>query len=401
MIRRALPVLATLTILFSAQPAGAVKSTRPSSAKPKLGPAAQFERPNANELLREAKELWHLKADYSGALAKFNAAVDADPEDNDIRLQRAGFLERLSSIVVPSDKAQFRARAQADFEQIAASDPDSLIAGIARDGLTRLTGESLIEVKRVACPEPATTARALANSLYGARRYAEAAVEYEKATIACPDDAAAWVDFADSYYVLENYGRAKELFVKALSVDPWNRDAHRFLSDTEVQLNNFERAVHHLVLAVVSDPTHEAGWSALRAYANAMEWTWNRVYGDRKGKSGNADGASWIAYEAAKADARSAHPEPKSALAIRRQAVKTVLRASKEPGPFWSMMTRAERADFLDEAIFMHMLDAELAAEYPAFREANAERLASYLETVILPEAPPTGLESGNSEQAH
>jgi tetratricopeptide (TPR) repeat protein len=399
MIRRVLPALAVLAILSAATPAGAMRSRRPSGAPPKLEPTATFERPDAKQLLREAKELWHVKAEYTGALAKFNEAVDAEPEDHDIRLQRARFLERLSVIVVPNDKAEFRARAQADLEHIAASDPDSLIGGVARDGLTRLTGESLIEVKRVTCPEPATKARALANSLYGARRYAEAAVEYEKATAGCPDDATAWVDFADSYYVLEDYERAKELFVKALSVDPWNRDAHRYLSDTEVQLKNLEDAVHHLVLAVVSDPTYEAGWSALRAYAAAMDWTWNRVYGDRKGKPGNADGASWVVYEAAKAKARDAHHGPGSALAIERKAVKAALQTAREtesgtalvPGPFWSMMARAERANFLDEAIFIHMLNAELAAEYPAFREENAERLASYLKTVILYEAPSPG----------
>jgi hypothetical protein len=49
------------------------------------------------------------------------------------------------------------------------------------------------------------------------------------------------------------------------------------------------------------------------------------------------------------------------------------------------MMARAERAGFLDEAIFIHMLDENSAAEYPAFRETHAERLVAYLETVILP----------------
>jgi tetratricopeptide (TPR) repeat protein len=146
----------------------------------------------------------------------------------------------------------------------------AVIAGIARDGLTRLTGESLIGVKRVACPEPAAKARALANSLYGAQRYAEAAVEYEKAAAACPNDAAAWVDFADSYYVMDDFQKARVLFLTALSVDPWNREAPRFLSDTEVQLRNLDGAVHHLALSVVSDPIYEAGWSALRAYAAAV-----------------------------------------------------------------------------------------------------------------------------------
>jgi tetratricopeptide (TPR) repeat protein len=392
MIRRTLPVLATLTLMFSAMPAAAMTSTQKSGSAMKLGPLASLERPDAKELLRQAKELWHVKEDYTGALAKFDAAVDADPNDNETRLQRGHFFETLSVIVVPNDKAKFEARAQIDYEHVAAADPDSLIAGIARDGLTRLAGDPLIDVKRVVCPEPATEAHALADSLYGAHRFADAAEEYEKATAGCPDDAAWWVDFADSYYVQEDYGRAKELFVKALSIDPWNREAHRFLSDTEAHLGNTGIAGHELVLAVVSDPIYEAAWSALKTYAAATGRKWNRVYGDRKAEPGNGDEASWVAYRATKAGARDAHPESASALEIEREAVKAALRmarqaevrTSKEPGPFWSMMARAEHAGFLDEAIFMHMLDAQLAAQYPEFRETNAEKLASYLETVIL-----------------
>jgi tetratricopeptide (TPR) repeat protein len=392
MIRRALPFLATLMMLLAPTQAGAMLSTRKSGAAPKLGPVGSFERPDAMALLREAKDLWHIEEDYTGALAKFNAAVDADPNDNRTRLERGYFFEILSTIVVANDKAKFAARAKLDYEHVAAADPDSLGAGLARDGLTRLAGESLIEVKRVACPESAIEAHARADALYGARRFADAAVEYERATAGCPDNAAWWVDFADSYYVLEDYEKAEELFVKALSVDPWNREAHRFLSDTEIQLKNGEAAVHQLVLAVASDPFYETGWSALRAYAAAMGRKWNRVYGNSKATAGNADAAAWVAYGAAKTNVRDAHPETASALEIEREAVKTALKtareteagASKGPGPFWSMMARAEDAGFLDEAIFIHMLDAELAAEYPAFREKHAERLASYLETVVL-----------------
>jgi tetratricopeptide (TPR) repeat protein len=387
-----LPILASVTLLFAATRVDAVNSTRKYGAPPMLGPAAIFERPNAKELLREAKELWHVQEDYTGALAKFNAAVDADPSDNDTRLQRGHFFEVLSAIVVPADKAKFEARAQLDYEHIAGADPDSLIAGMARDGLTRLAGEPLIKAKRVTCPETAAEAHERADALYGAQQFSDAAAEYEKATAACPADAAWWVDFADSYYVLEDFQKARVLFLTALSVDPWNREAHRFLSDTEVQLNHGEAAVHQLVLAVVSDPIYEAGWSALRTYASATGKKWNRVYGDRKTDSGNADAASWVAYATAKAKARGAHPGPDSALAIERDAVKAALKAAREteaggskgPGPFWSMMAHAEQAGFLDEAIFMHMLDAELAAEYPVFREQNAERLVSYLQKVIF-----------------
>jgi tetratricopeptide (TPR) repeat protein len=376
-----------------APPAGAVKSTPKTGPALKAGPEPTFESPNAKDLLREAKELWHVKEDFSGALAKFNAAIETDPKDLDVRLQRAHFFEALSIIVIPGDKSKFQARAQIDYEFIAADDPDSLIAGIARDGMTRLAGKPLIEVKPVTCSSAAMEAHVRANSFYGARRYADAVVEYEKATAACPENAAYWVDLADSHYLLEDYVTAKELFVKALSVDPWNREAHRFLADTEIRLQNGEAAVHELVLAVVSDPAYEAGWSALRAYATALGRTWHRVYGVKKADPGNTDGALWIAYGAVKANVLKADTKPASALAIEQEAVRTALQgarekqanATDEPGGFWSMMARAEHAGFLKEAILIHMLDASLAAEYPAFREKNADRLVAYLEKVVLP----------------
>jgi tetratricopeptide (TPR) repeat protein len=260
-----------------------------------------------------------------------------------------------------------------------------MIAGVARDGLTRLAGEPLIATKTVRCPAPAQNVHGRANALYGARRYAEAVQEYGRATAACPENSSWWVELADSYYELEDYERARTNFVKALSVDRWNREAHRYLSDTYVQLDDNESAVRELVLAVVSDPTYEAGWSALRAYGTAMGRKWSRVHGDRSTVPGNADGAGWIAYDAAKAAARRTLAGSASALAVEREAVRAALKAaSGGAGPFWSMLARAERGGFLDEAIFLHLLDAALGDEYPAFRETNAARLTSYLETVLL-----------------
>jgi len=380
-IRCTVPVLATFAWMLAATPADAVtaKPKRPAAVEV---PEPAFERPDAKTLLRQAKDLWLIKEDFSGALAKFNAAVAADPDDNDVRLQRAHFFEVLAQIVVVADRPKFEERARSDFGQIIASDPESMVAGVARDGLTRMAGEPLIETKVVTCPAPAVSAHARANALYGARRYADAVAEYKQAAAGCPDSSSAWVALADSYYELEDYEQAKTYFIKALSVDPWDRQAHRYLSDTHVRLGDNEEAVHQLVLAVVSDPTYEAGWSALRTYATAIGRAWNRVHGDKPGK---ADGGGWAAYAKAKASARRELGESASALAIEREAVKGALEKTSSAEPFWSMLTRAEQRGFLDEAIFFHLLDANLAAEYPAFREKNAGRLTAYLETAILP----------------
>ena len=64
-----------------------------------------------------------------------------------------------------------------------------------------------------------------------------------------------------------------------------------------------------------------------------------------------------------------------------KAALKT---SSSAPGPFWSMLARAEEGGYLDEAIFLHLLDAALAEEYPTYREKHGERLTSYVEALIL-----------------
>jgi tetratricopeptide (TPR) repeat protein len=375
-------VFATLGLILATTRADAVATaTKTTTTASMPGPQVQFVRPDRDELLRQAKDLWLIDENFTAALQKFNAAVEVDNAEGEARLQRAHFFEVLSHIVVASDRSKFEDRAREDFEQIVAADPESLVAGVARDGLTRLVGGPRIETKSTKCPAPATTQFAKAQALYGARRYEEAAAGYELATASCPDAADWWVALADTFYELEDYQQAKAHFVRALSVDRWNREAHRFLSDAYVQLGDDEAAVHQLVLAVVSDPTYEAGWSALRGYATAMGYTWKRVYGDRKPVAGNVESDAWTVYRSVKAKRRPGV----SALAIERKAVKAALEvAAGKRGPFWSMFERAEKAGFLDEAIFFHLLDDALAVEYPAFRERNAERLTSYLETVIL-----------------
>ena len=391
MFRHAFPIVVTSTLLLVPSPAGAFTVLPKPASAPTLGPTGELERPDPQSLVREAKALWYVENDYTGALAKFNAAVDADPKDNDVRLQRGYFFEVLSGIVVPNVRAAFRERAQDDYQRISDADPDSLVAGMARDGLARLAGEDFLEPKPVTCPETAIEVHAHGDMLYGARRFADAIGEYEKATAGCPQASAWWVDLADSHYVLGDFESAEALFGRALSIDPWNREAHRFLADTELQLGDREAAIHQLTLTVVSDPSYEAGWSALQIYATSMGRKWNRVYGGRTAEPPGVERASWIAYRSALASTPASHGG--SALAVERAAVRSALEVARQAAAsspagarsFWSMMSRAERAGFLDEAIFMHLLDAELAAEYPEFRKNNASRLASYLETILMP----------------
>jgi tetratricopeptide (TPR) repeat protein len=434
MLRYAVPVLAVFAMLAVATPAHA-KRAKKTEAAPSLPPPAKIETADAQELLREGNDLWHIKKDYNGALAKFNAAVDAAPKDTNVRLQRAIFFEIVSGIVIADERKKFQDLAHDDYLRVSQDDPDSVRAGVARDGLTRLSGKALIEAPRVSCSAEARAAHERGESLFGAEQFAEAAVEHEKAAAACPASADFMVSYADAYYLLEQYEKAKELFTKALTIDPWNRAGHRVLADTEAKLENGDAVIRQLELAVISDPVYEAAWSSLRKYATVMGRKWNRAYGtktvvtrgpDANGKqsvniavptpkksnspdSKDGDDMLWIGYGMTKASVlggstfdsdsagkpveRKLDPDKMSALEIERESVKSALQIAREveagsgdkPGPFWSMMARAEKGGYLDEAIFLHMLDAPLAAEYGAFREKNSERMVTYIDTLIVP----------------
>jgi tetratricopeptide (TPR) repeat protein len=439
MLQRTFPALLFLSMLGATLPGGAAE------------PAAKPEPPDAKELLRQANDLWHLKEDYNGALAAFNQAVDSAPKDTDIRVKRAYFFEVVSGVVKKEDRERFKDLARQDYQKVADDEPDSVRAGVARDGLTRLTGTTLLRPASVTCPTDAANAYQRAESLYSAHHLAEAVSQYEKATAGCPTAATYWVDFADAYYGMEQFEKAKELFRKGLDADPWSRSGHRYLADTEWRLKNVEETIHEAALAVVSDPVYEAAWASLRDYANASGRGWKRVFATKtevtatgsekdgdanititlpadesatakkpgvkvaKSKAGtqegiaSSDGTGWLVYGMSKALAltgtvieedasgkpveRKVDPKTLTTLELDRLAVHAALEAAREvttdpssqPGPFWAMMMRADKAGFLDEAILLHMLDEPLAKDYPAYREKNAAKLVEYLETMIVP----------------
>jgi tetratricopeptide (TPR) repeat protein len=411
--------------------AGAIALSSHAVAEERSTPVTSVppEPADAQGWIVRARDLWHGQRDYNGALRAYNRAVDAAPDDPKVRNERGLFFDQMRHIVPDEDEEKFAALAREDYSWVAEHAPNLVVGGVARDALTALDGSTLVQPKTVSCPDEAAKAHDRAESFFAKRQFSEAISEYEKATAACPDSATYWVNFADAYYGLAQYAKAKELFERALAADPWHRSGHRFLADTEGSLGNSEAGLHQAALAVVSDPMYEAGWAALRSFASSTNRDWRRVYSTKTvvevdpkdpknvnitipppvGKPDaqeSADSTAWVGYgmfqalalgegkvvdvdDAGKVVDRPIDLRALTALDVERMSVKSTLQTVRETkgpsGPFWGMMARADAAGYLDEAIFLHMLDRRLAAEYPAFRDKNGARLAEYLETVIVP----------------
>lgn len=391
-MRRAVCAWVLLLLPLCAHAAAPAAASPPAPAAPSpsasSSPAAS---PSAKELLRDALELWQTRQDYAGARVAFDRAVDAAPADTEIRFARAMFFETASSQGAEDERARFVAQAKEDYHFVARTSPDSRLGAAARDRLALLDDRRLFAGTDPACPAEAERAYRRAESLFGDSRFDEALTDFAAATTACPQAATYWIGYADAYFARGDYAQARELFRRALSADPWNREAHRYLADTESALGNRQDAARESALAVLSDPTSQAAWETLRDHSVGRSTAWNRVLPEAAGVARtDREGVAWRRYQAA-----CRAEENESAFAAQRRAVRSALETWRRlggrdldaPRTFWEMMSRAESAGYLDEAIFLHLMDAPLVADYLPYRDRQRTRLVAYIETLI---APPT-----------
>jgi hypothetical protein len=191
----------------------------------------------------------------------------------------------------------------------------------------------------------------------------------------------------------------------ALELDPWNRAAHRYLSDTEAKLGNTYAAWEHAMLAVLSDPNYQMAWMTLGERTTGGPAALRRVRADKPyiTEEGaltwftdwpDSDRQAWMGYGMA---LQTLDTAGKSHLEIERERVewaigprgKTPANASVAQPGFWDLMAEARSAGYLDEAIFVHLIDKPMADEYAAFRTKNRQRLVDYMKKMVSP--PPAG----------
>lgn len=375
-------------------------------APPAPVPAA----PSVDELLDKAMAALQRK-DYDAALQLYNQAVERDPDSLKARMGRIGFLERIQGAASTEEANRWIAETLREDLRVASRlDPDSREGGIARDSLAQLEGRKLFPDPPSSCSEEAAAAMGRAEQLLASRKLRESLPHYRKAAELCPGDPVYWIHYADAHFALGEFKEARPLFEKGLALAPWYAPGHRFLADNLARSGDGEAGYHEAVLAVLSDPTYEAGWATLKEFTVGLNGAWQRSYGEKPrvqakaggkpglniilpapGETKNPDDLAWMMYALAKSAAMLPEAPTKAPLERERQAVLTVLedqRERKERTPFWDMMDRAERAGFLEEAIYVHLLDEELLPGYLEFRDKSRDRLVRYVETVLAPLPP-------------
>lgn len=319
------------------------------------------------------------------------------------------------------------------YATVARQHPDTMEAALASDAAIQITGNRLLPEPSYDCGSDAVAAYAEAERRFDANDMDGALPAYERAVDLCPQNAMWWIHAGDAYFARGRYERAKVLYLQGLQLDPWNRSGHRFLSDTELHLGDPGRAYQSAVLAVVSDPTYEAGWQWLKQLTHSLGGQWNRMP-ETKPRIASEDGKPriiltsayenqrsltvWIAYGVARWSLAEAPPQdaPESVgpgkLSPREwQSLSPLEReryllacsldvygrmTSKDPAPravFWDTVDKAQQAGLTDEAIYIHLMDGELAPSYASYRAQNTSRLIDYVTRFIAPLPSPPGRE--------
>jgi len=312
--------------------------------------------------------------------------------------------------------------AERSFQEVIRTGSDTEDAAFARDSLREIRGARLFPDTLTGCSAESLEALDSAEEEFARGRFDASLPDYRRAVEGCPQSATMRVAFADAFYSRGDFRQAREEFRAAIERDPWNRAAWRYLSDTEQKLANSYAAWEAAMFAVLSDPLYEMGWVTLghniaggpaalgrvridKPYVNIEKGSpvIHMVIVEPRTNGTDVDGPLWSGYATMAALVFPDTPG-KSHLEIERARVNGVLetygRSVPDPATsrrgFWDLMADAEAAGFLDEAIYVHLMDNSMATEYAAFRTAHRERLVEFMKRMVAPpplprEAAPAG----------
>ena len=303
---------------------------------------------------------------------------------------------------------------------------DTMDGAVAMDFAAESSNARVLPPRTYDCSEAAQAVGRRAQELAEASRRNEARTLFAEALATCPANARWWIDAGDIELREGRLDEARRMIGRGLAIEPWDRDGHRYLSYVEKGLGNEDESWRQAVLAVVSDPTCETCWALLRKTTEARGGTFARQY-EKKPVARAAEGRldleldpvreisrskGWVAYAiglgtrelrlaslATPAEGKPLRCEKIdldwaswSPLERERWLVQTTLadyrpeadrRTAGRTPKTWPVIKSAVDEGYLDEAIFMQLLDAALVPEFVTYRAKHAERLVDHVTSFL------------------
>lgn len=279
-------------------------------------------------------------------------------------------------------------------------DPESPYIPLSQSILTEMTDPSLITEPVPECSEEAQAQHEEAELAFSRRDMDAAGTHYRRALSLCPEATSWWTFYGDVWFALGDFDRAREGYQESISLDPCYWPAHRFWADTLLKEGDLVGARDHTATAVACNPEYDIGWRFLEVITQEGDGAFRWVPIDKPGapehgadqasvvvaSEGPFSGAAGLVYQMSRATAAG---EGGSALEIERSAVERTLATlpggGEASGPLWLRLSEAQDAGYLDEAIFIFLLDEALLPEFLTYRAENLDRLSRYIAELLAP----------------
>jgi tetratricopeptide (TPR) repeat protein len=367
-------------------------------------------------------------------LDSYNAVLATDPNNVPMRAARCAYFADLTERA--GSKAEWqnlRRRALVDCNIVLKTATQGRQIANTIDTIRVLEWQFLFMPKQYACPENARQAATVAYSLFLGLKLTESLPQYRRAAEGCPENASGWVEYGNTYMLMGDLRQAERYILEGLKRDRWHRAANLFLSDLYRRQGQVDLAYKHSALAVISDPLYEFGWEQLRELTKASGREWRRVVNQRAvvavdGENPQINLALWTNFESPEfqfwfnlavieASEVKADVKPNVFLGIghdladtvrqRRQSETTnpnalindrdrvrknleiqrkrIAKDAKYRSVLTDVVEEALQKGYLDEAIFLNLIDWRLVPAYAEYREKHADRLLDYIASVLAP----------------
>jgi Flp pilus assembly protein TadD len=368
--------------------------------------AYQVKRAQAAELFNRGERL--------EALALLEELVKANPNDPEMLVALAACLiEHAATLKDPEAAGRERLRARDFLDRGVHLGNTSTLALNLAELLDKLPNSGAIQFSDNPAVEEAMQA---GEAAFSRRDFTVAIQSYSKALVLDPKNYTAALFIGNTYDKEGRFDRAAAGYQRAIRLDPNIETAYRYYADMLAKQGNMREARVMLIHAAVAEPYNRMVWRELRAWATLANTRVNEIFVAVPAPAEDQPSgfhepseiaAAWQAYRDVRArwkrdgvefhrhfpaEKEYRHSLPEEADALTSAALllkklsqdhRTAALVGTESSA--SLLLRLYDAGLIEPYVLFSLGDRGTSRDYAAYRAANRDKLAAYLDEFVVP----------------